>query len=162
MGRYKEGRAPSGNPTDGERDVWFAAGEVKFGHYVSASDTWIVDSAISGGEGDWHVVGASGEPAFQNGFTAVPELKFRNSYGKLEIGGEAAPDSYEHASMTVFTLPEGFRPASTVIVKNLNYTGEYSADRWTVTPDGQLKADLNASFPGVCDFPGWDGNAISI
>jgi len=46
MGRYKEGRAPSGNPTNGERDVWFDAGEVKFGHYVSASDTWVVDNSL--------------------------------------------------------------------------------------------------------------------
>lgn len=46
MGRYKEGRAPQGAPTDGERDVWFDGGEVKFGHYVSASDTWVVDRAI--------------------------------------------------------------------------------------------------------------------
>lgn len=46
MGRYNEARAPSGNPANGERDVWFGGGEVKFGHYVSASDVWVVDRAI--------------------------------------------------------------------------------------------------------------------
>ncbi len=67
---YHEARAPQGNPSDGERDVWFDNGEIKFGHYDITLPTngnrWVVDR-IEKWDGDeypdyttWTPVGAYG------------------------------------------------------------------------------------------------------
>lgn len=61
----------------------------------------------------WHVVGTSGEPAFQNGWAQsgsgggqpIPIVAFRNENGIVELKGKVYNPSYTTAEKTVFTLP---------------------------------------------------------
>ena len=164
MGVYHEPRVPQGSPTTGEKDVWLEGGEIKFGHWDGSG--WVVDSAIAGGSessttigtGEWHVVGATGEPDFQNGFYGYPSLQFRNNGGYLEIAGEAYADESGHCALTIFTLPVGFRPASDYLVpwKGTTY------NHWTVYANGDVKVTGTLiTFP-ECFFPNWDSNRVPI
>lgn len=68
---------------------------------------------LSYGRGeDWHYVGATDEPAFQNSWANVsglPKLAFRlREAGVVDIQGAISGGS----STVVFTLPEGYRPSS--------------------------------------------------
>lgn len=64
--------------------------------------------------GDWHYIGETGEPAFENSFTAFSSISpgyskagFRKVGDYLEIVGLYIGS----ASTTMFTLPVGFRPS---------------------------------------------------
>lgn len=68
---------------------------------------------VSYGRGeDWHYVGESGEPAFENDWANVstlPKLAFRlRASGIVDIQGTIENGT----SFTVFTLPEGYRPST--------------------------------------------------
>jgi hypothetical protein len=60
---------------------------------------------------DWHVIGAAGEPAFQNGWTnyslaSYPAAAFwKDSAGIVHLRGLVAGSGLN----TIFTLPAGFR-----------------------------------------------------
>lgn len=43
METYYEYRAPSGTPADGERNVWFADGKVKWGKWDAATSAWVIE-----------------------------------------------------------------------------------------------------------------------
>ena len=64
---------------------------------------------------NWHTVGGSGDPAFQNGWTAQSEpVQFRKDRnGNVIIRGRAARGTAASGS-TIFTLPVGYRPTNTV------------------------------------------------
>lgn len=68
---------------------------------------------LSYGRGeDWHYVGATDEPAFQNSWanaSGLPKLAFRlREAGVVDIQGTVKSGT----AVTVFTLPEGYRPSS--------------------------------------------------
>ena len=67
---------------------------------------------------DWHTVGAAGEPAFQNGWTAYgapygpPQFRKRPD-GVVELRGLATAGAY---ATPVFTLPAGYRPVGRELI----------------------------------------------
>ena len=68
---------------------------------------------VSYGRGeDWHYVGDTDEPAFENSWANVstaPKLAFRlRESGIVDIQGTIE----DGTSTTVFTLPEGYRPST--------------------------------------------------
>jgi len=165
MGTYYEPRVPQGAPTDGERDVWLENGKIKFGYYDATSGNWIVDSELSGGTasdvtiGDWHVVGDTGEPAFKTGFYGYPALQFRERNGYLEIAGEAYADVAEHCALVIFTLPEGFRPASDYPV---NFKDWSAYNHWTVYANGDVKVTGTFITYPECFFPRWNSTIVPL
>jgi len=63
----------------------------------------------------WHLVGATGEPAFQSGWSNVSSqghpLAFRKDpFGKVMLRGVVSGGAVDSV---IFTLPAGYRPAST-------------------------------------------------
>jgi hypothetical protein len=196
MGRYKEGRAPSGNPADGERDAWFDSGELKFGHYVASNDTWAVDRSLgyldigalaSDGDGkkvalnsgklefltynettsDWditkvvdndgtytapvadthHTVGASGEPAYQNGWYGASYIQFIKLGTTVYLSGCADGGS---ENTVMFTLPTGYRPSVQKMYTRPNIVGETNIK---VNTDGTVYVD-EAGLSGDASFSG--------
>ena len=200
MGTYHEYRAPQGEPADGERDVWLEDGEVKFGHYVSSVDTWVVDRTLgyldigalaSDGDGkkvalnnghlefllfddtseDWqvtkvvdndgtytapeadtqHTVGASGEPAYQNGWYADTYVQFIKLGSTVFLNGGADGGS---ENTVMFTLPVGYRPSVQKVYTRPNIVGE---TRIEINTDGTVYVedsglDGDASFAGGFSF----------
>lgn len=100
-------------PTRGQK-LWldsFDATSLATGFQVTP-DGIMTSPATGIGVGDptWRTVGASGQPAFTNGWTALSgdTVQFRRSAtGDVAIVGRAVPGS---ASAAVFTLPDGYRP----------------------------------------------------
>ena len=134
MGTYHEPRAPQGAPTDGEHDVWLEDGKVKFGHWVNASSTWVVDREISYNDDEvtgtsqidpndsyeaeeWKNVGSSGNAQFVTGWSnpdSSNPLKYRLlTNGHVEVHGKAINDS--SANLFITTMLSGYRPASDLV-----------------------------------------------
>lgn len=92
-----------------------------------------VNDATVGGDEDWHEVGASGEPAFENSWAnyggAFTVVAFRKlSSGLVVVKGLTTGGG----GTLVFTLPSGYRPAETLI--NNQRTG---------ASDGDNRVDIN-------------------
>lgn len=72
----------------------------------------------------WHVVGAAGEPAFQNSWANVagePAAKYRKTPdGRVNLVGSVRSGSVATA---IFTLPAGYRPPETLLIPVLNWNG---------------------------------------
>jgi len=79
--------------------------------YITVSDTAstrTLKTVLNEPEDTIHVVGATGEPAFQNGWlSSGSELYFYKDRGRVYIGGGIRNGT---ANSTIFTLPEGYRP----------------------------------------------------
>ena len=64
----------------------------------------------------WHLVGATGEPAFQNGFTNWDASGFRPASfrmwpnGMVEISGFVKQSPTAATFVAIFQLPSGYRP----------------------------------------------------
>jgi hypothetical protein len=91
----------------------------------------------------WHVVGESGEPAFQNGWTNEPgyhEAAFlRDPMGFVHIRGVVQSGT---DNATIFTLPEGYRPNKFMYFAVLDSAG-FSAIE--VGDDGNVRPTTGAS-----------------
>lgn len=79
-------------------------------------------TALVEGE-DWHYVGESGEPAFQNSWEnsgGNPALAFRiREAGIVDIQGTIVSGAN---GSVVFTLPEGYRPSANVFLPAFNFS----------------------------------------
>lgn len=68
---------------------------------------------------DWHYVGEAGEPAFGTGWEnnqSDYNLAFRiREAGIVDIEGYVRPTSPPASTVTVFTLPVGYRPSATFL-----------------------------------------------
>jgi hypothetical protein len=120
-----------------------------------------------------HVVGAAGEPAYQNSWKAYDGPPFANasfykdSSGVVHLTGltctESAQDSTVCTSGTLiggtvpmFTLPVGFRPASQLLFTTLSYGGStYEHTRIDVTTTGVV--ELIAPPNGGENWVSFDG-----
>lgn len=74
-------------------------------------------NAILSGDTEWNLVGATGKPAFLNGWInyggIYASLGYRkDAWGRVFIRGRITGGFVDTA---VFTLPEGYRPSSTII-----------------------------------------------
>jgi hypothetical protein len=64
-----------------------------------------------------HLVGATGEPAFQNGwanfsqFVGSPASFYKDRLGTVHLGGFVRHDTTNGCGSVIFTLPAGYRPA---------------------------------------------------
>lgn len=75
---------------------------------VNDTNDWILNSVNEDKEEKWHVVGAVGEPAFQNAWTSVGnDVRFRKIGKQVFIDGIASGGG---SGTTIFTLPVGYRP----------------------------------------------------
>lgn len=63
----------------------------------------------------WHVVGTSGEPAFQNGWVQYPHgsydrVRYRKTSAGIVLCEGLVVAGASSAGLTIFTLPVGYRP----------------------------------------------------
>lgn len=112
--------------------------------YDSAKGAWTTE------DGEWHTVGTSGEPAFQNGWSLHSSqvfLKFRKTNdGCIEIIG----GSRNGTGTVVFTLPEGFRPGTNTYIPATCYTGSGHVMREvTIGSTGNVSI---SPVTGIIDF----------
>lgn len=111
------------------------------------------DSARLGGRlpGDFaaapepvRLIGASGQPQFENGATAPGGLSLAPGFwkdGSDVVHLQGAIDSA--AGVTAFTLPAGYRPAG--IVRYVVPVGTAISDTVTVNPDGTVQAQVGGA-----------------
>lgn len=98
------------NPTIGTTPITFVA--------TNASSA---GTAVTVTQEGWHVVGAAGEPAFQNGYSNLSGVDFRpasfkkDPSGKVMIRG-AIKKVDAGTQVTIFTLPPGYRPTKQEIL----------------------------------------------
>lgn len=91
----------------------------------------------------WHIVGATGEPAFQNGWTNLASgfsvaRFFKDPHGVVHLDGLlSAPGAVGNDSIP-FTLPAGYRPAYRLILAGQSSVG-YSNSRVDVATDGTVR-----------------------
>lgn len=118
-----------------------------------SADAWMtkIGAPIAGQTGievveSWHIVGAAGEPAFQNGWQSVDTVKFKRDRGVTYVRGAAGVTG---VSGTVFTLPAGYRPLSGTVrtFQRQNTGGTVEVD---VNSDGTIVSPVGKS-------PGWIG-----
>lgn len=86
----------------------------------------------------WHVVGSTGEPAFDDGWTSLGAdygavSFYRDTVGETHLRGVAQGGA---AGTSVFTLPPGYRPAQRLVFAEIDVTGAPS--RVDVLPDGRV------------------------
>ena len=94
----------------------------------------------------WHVVGAAGEPAFQNGWTAVagetPPAFRKDPLGVVSLRGTMRGGA---ANTAAFTLPAGYRPpvarARNVVADSNNGGAVSGVTGLNVSPDGSVLAN---------------------
>jgi hypothetical protein len=103
------------------------------------------------------VIGATGQPAFQNGWVVANAAFETPAFGK-DVSGVVHLEGFVHndvaGATTIFTLPAGYRPSETVeepVKIGLNGPLGYVtiANNGTVTP-GQVTTDLHldgVTFP---------------
>lgn len=95
-------------------------------------------AALIQGE-DWHYVGATDEPAFENGWTnlvSTPAIAFRiRQEGIVDLVGIGSGGNAE----TIYTLPEGYRPTSMAMPAILAQDGtDYIGAVLFVEADGKV------------------------
>lgn len=100
---------------------------------------------------DWHVIGAAGEPAFQNGWVNNggygPAAFWRDSAGIVRLRGLVVSGTLA----TIFTLPAGYRPAYRLLIGNHAGGAEgrldilTSGDVFAIAGSGYFQLD-NISF----------------
>jgi hypothetical protein len=66
---------------------------------------------------DVHLIGGSGEPAFENSWVNVvgnePAGFYKDPYGRVWLQGHVDSGTVDTA---IFTLPTGYRPATTILI----------------------------------------------
>ena len=119
-----------------------------------------------------HVVGAAGEPAYQNLWKPYDEPPYQNtsfykdSAGIVHLTGLACLKNSQNPAFCssgtflgnqfVFTLPVGFRPANEVLFTTLSVgAGDYLHIRVDVTPAGQV--EIVTPPEGGLDWTSFDG-----
>ena len=102
MGRYKEGRAPQGAPTDGEKDVWMADGEIILGHYVAATDEWVADAVVDSA-GLVGVQGPAGEPCPTGGEADTLDTLHASAFAVAAHNHSGTYSEVLHGALTVST-----------------------------------------------------------
>jgi len=106
--------------------------------------------------GAWHVVGASGEPAYHSdpaGMWANGTIRFRKIGDMVQIFGTVwhvgYPSSHPGGSI-LFTLPEGYRPSVAINWKPLlTYSYQLASMTITINTDGtvvHLGSDIGLWF----------------
>jgi hypothetical protein len=105
------------------------------------------------------LVGASGEPAFQNGWVASPGLEpvgfVKTSDGFVRLTGVAGNPAAPGGQQTVFTLPVNYRPDTLVLFPVFewgrdtdsfgNRVAPYLEPYLLVHPDGRLLVEAAGS-----------------
>ena len=96
---------------------------------------------------DWHYVGETDEPAFENGWTNISADKYRLAFRIRETGVvdvEGLIDDNGAGSSSVFTLPEGYRPASrSYMLAEGTASGAHFAARVVIEPTGVLTIEFD-------------------
>jgi hypothetical protein len=106
----------------------------------------LVASSVGVAPEPWHIIGASGEPAFLNGWTnqgsQATGAFFKDPASMVQLRGYLTAV----ANSTVVNLPAGYRPAA-ILEGTLNYwTGTANAaGRWQVGTNGDVKVFNNAN-----------------
>lgn len=118
--------------------------------------TWI-EVSRSGREKE-HVVGAGGEPAFQNSWTASTSVRFwKDEMGLVHLAGAALKTAVASSSSAVFTLPAGYRPTDALtafpVVTQVDATVEILAI--TVSSAGVVTWFRPAGAPSSDDVTIW-------
>lgn len=97
---------------------------------------------------EWHTVGATGEPAFQNSWTNEssanphPSVGFkRDAAGNVWLRGAPAGGA---SGTTVFTLPVGYRPDALTIWSNSHGGSSPQVTEIQVGADGTVKVFRNS------------------
>lgn len=98
-------------------------------------------TAVSG-DGSWNIVGASGQPAFANGFgnntSGYANTGFRkDALGYVHLQGVPSIASSAGIANTVFTLPAGYRPAA-----------RKSFGTWAQASAGQVSGRIDVDATG--------------
>jgi hypothetical protein len=104
------------------------------------------------GSEPFHLVGAAGEPAFQNGWANDGTFStagfFKDSLGVVHLKGTL---NVGPSGLTAFTLPEGYRPAESLVTP-IAGSGP-SAAYLRILSDGQLQpvhvAGAAVAFDGL-------------
>lgn len=87
----------------------------------------LIASSVGVAPEPWHFVGATGEPAFLNGWTNnsggyEPTRFYKDPYGQVHVQGHIlAPAS--GMGIAVFVLPVGYRPANAIEGSSVMFTG---------------------------------------
>lgn len=100
-------------------------------------------AALQAGE-DWHYVGATDEPAFQNSWAnlggTAADLGFRlRAGGEVNLQGVVTSGT---VGAVIFTLPEGYRPNTDV---RMGVTGSIS----TTMSSGLLRVETDGDVYGL-------------
>ena len=101
---------------------------------------------------DWHYVGDTGEPAFQNSWGnsgATQQLGFRiRETGIVDIQGDISGGT---ALAVIFTLPVGYRPSANAFYSTTGYVSggadEYLAATVNVTTAGYVNLSHRSTTP---------------
>tara|TARA_R110002033_G_scaffold60198_3_gene110281 strand:+ start:1955 stop:2746 length:792 start_codon:yes stop_codon:yes gene_type:complete len=109
-------------------------------------------------QSDWHVVGATNEPAFKNSWTdnspTYGKLMFKKQNGFLYIKGRAKEGTGTSGTV-VFTLPDEYIPTTYISIKMLkpNAVGIVSQMRITIDPsvNGDITLDEDGTGDSVFD-----------
>ena len=91
-------------------------------------------------DSDWHLVGETGEPAFQNGWVNYGsanflEARFRKINGVVQVEGLVKNGTIAGQD-PIFTLPEGYRPYARVIKCTITYNN--TDGRLDIASDGRI------------------------
>lgn len=96
---------------------------------------------------DFHEVGATNEPAFQNSFNSSgfsDPIRFRKRLGQVQITGLFSKTS-DGSGLVVFTLPTGYRPTNPVYAPiAIGNSGTYYAGTIAIGTSGNVTV-FNAS-----------------
>jgi hypothetical protein len=103
---------------------------------------------------DWRVVGASGQPAFENGWTNYLNAYAVAAFRKMPDGTVRLRGTVKSGSIatTIFTLPAGYRPANGVLTPAVvNFVGAaYSASGIAIMPDGRVNHQGGSGSNAQC------------
>lgn len=102
---------------------------------------------------EWHYIGDTGEPAFENGFMGIVSPYtpgFRKVGDYIEIAGLYLGA----ANTTIFTLPVGYRPSDTCVafgvVVDVSVGGTINMfDGFIIGADGTVKSGSNPAGYGT-------------
>lgn len=110
---------------------------------------------IAIGEEAWHVVGTSGEPAFEGNWQQAPTAAvvafFKDSTGMVHIKGTARCTS-AGAGTAIFTLPLGYRPSETLLLGVGQYDGAVKLAELAINSNGNVSPTVFSNPGGNADI----------
>jgi len=160
MGTYHEPRVPQGSPATGEKDVWFEAGDIRFGHWNGS--VWIVDKVINAdvdvpapdygtdqlAAEDWHYVLPWGEGEYNPEWVsdnAANKLRYRLlTTGGVEFRGQAKSGNYPGQIMT---LPQAYRPSA-----QKDISASSASIRWDRYANAWINCGITIETGGAVEF----------